>query len=139
VVDNGRILGIDPGERRVGLAVSDPLGVTAQGLDTFDRRGGDLFEHIAALVEQYRVIAFVVGHPLSMSGRPSESSKRAEALARALEERFGHPVTLWDERLSSAEARRTVAGTGATRRKGSIDRVAAVLILQSYLDSRSGS
>ena len=78
MVDNGRILGIDPGERRVGLAVSDPLGVTAQGLDTFDRRGGDLLAHIAALVEQYRVIAFVVGHPLSMSGRPSESSAGSE-------------------------------------------------------------
>jgi putative Holliday junction resolvase len=136
VIDSGRILGIDPGERRVGLAVSDPLGVTAQGLDTFDRRGGDLLEHLATLVDEYRVVAFVVGHPLSMSGRPSESSKRAEALARALEKRFGLTVTLWDERLSSAEARRTVAGTGATRRKGSIDRVAAVLILQSYLDSR---
>lgn len=132
-----RILGIDPGERRVGLAVSDELGLTAQGLETFDRRTGDLFEHLRSLVARYDVAGFVVGHPVSMSGRPNVSSKRAEVLAAELERRFSLPVTLWDERLSSAEARRTVAGTGATRRKGTVDRVAAVLILQSYLDSRT--
>jgi len=134
-----RILGIDPGERRVGLAVSDPLGITAQGLDTFDRRSGDFIAHIAELIEEYGIAGIVVGHPVSMSGRPNESSKRAEALARELETRFEVPVVLWDERLSSAEARRTVAGTGATRRKGkgTVDRIAAVLILQSYLDSRT--
>jgi putative Holliday junction resolvase len=139
VVDTLRILGIDPGERRVGLAVSDPLGMTAQGLETFDRRGGDLLDHVASLVDEYGVGTIVVGHPLSMSGRPSRSSERARALARDLERRLGLPVTLWDERLSSAEARRVTAGTGATRRKGTVDRVAAVLILQSYLDSRRNS
>jgi putative Holliday junction resolvase len=132
-----RVLGVDPGERRVGLAVSDPLGLTAQGLDTFDRARGDLFEHLRAVIDDYGIGEIVVGHPVSMSGRRSESSKRAEKLARELERRFGLPVTLWDERLSSREARRTVAGTGATRRKGTVDRVAAVLILQNFLDSRS--
>lgn len=135
--DPARVLGIDPGERRVGLAVSDPLGLTAQGLETFDRRSGDLLEHIAAVAAEYGVGAIVMGHPVSMSGRPSASSRRAEDLARRLERRLGVPVTLWDERLSSAEARRTTAGTGASRRKGTLDRVAAVLILQSYLDSRT--
>jgi putative Holliday junction resolvase len=137
VDETRRILGVDPGERRVGLAVSDPLGVSAQGLETFDRKRGDLLEHIAAVVDEYGVAAIVVGHPVSMSGRPSESSKRAERLARDLERRFGLPVTLWDERLSSQEARRAMAGTGAARKKGTVDRVAAVLILQSYLDSIS--
>ncbi len=135
--DTGRILGVDPGQRRVGLAVSDPLGVIAQGIDTFDRNTGKLIEHIGLLVEQHGVIEVVVGHPVSMSGRPNESSRRARSLAREIERRFALPVILWDERLSSREARRTMAGTGAARRdKGNVDRVAAVLILQNYLDSK---
>jgi len=138
VTDARRILGIDPGERRVGLALSDPLHVTAQGLETFDRRTGDLLDHIAALIDEHGVTAVVVGYPVSMSGRPNESSARAEELARQVERRFALPVTLWDERLSSVEAKRAMAGTGAARKaKGNVDRVAAILILQNYLDSRS--
>jgi len=131
-----RILGIDYGERRVGLAVSDPLGITAQGLETFDRRSGDLLEHLSGLVSYYDVGRMVVGHPLSMSGRPSQTSRRAEQLADQLRERFDLEVILWDERLTSAEARRIVAGSGAG--KEAVDRVAAGLILQGYLDSRGG-
>ena len=129
-----RILGIDPGERRVGLAVSDPLGITAQGLDTFDRREGELAGHIRTLVQHWGVGEIVVGHPLSMSGRPSETTRSAEALARELEGALGIPVTLWDERLTSVEAKRVLAGSRAP--KGAIDRVAATLILQGYLDSK---
>ena len=77
----------------------------------------------------------VVGHPLSMSGRPNRASIEAQALARRIEETIGVPVRMWDERLSSAEARRVLAGSKT--KKGSVDRIAAVLILQSYLDSRS--
>ena len=129
-----RILAIDPGERRVGLAVSDPLGITAQGLETFDRKGADLMDHLRSVVEAYDVSEVVVGHPVSMSGRPNRTSIEAQALARRIEETIGVPVRLWDERLSSAEARRVLAGSKA--KKGSVDRIAAVLILQSYLDSR---
>jgi putative Holliday junction resolvase len=135
--DGARILGIDPGERRVGLAVSDPLGVTAQGIATFDRRAGNLLDHLDGIIREYGVVHVVVGHPLSMSGRPNASSQAAESLARSIEQRFDVEVTLWDERLSSREARRAMAGTGAARRsKGVVDRVAAVLILQGFLDSR---
>ena len=130
----GRILGIDPGERRVGLAVSDPLGITAQGLETFDRRTGELTHHIRGLVQEYAVEEIVMGHPLSMSGRPSETTLSAQRLARELEEALGLPVTLWDERLSSVEAKRVLAGSRAP--KGAIDRVAATLILQTYMDSK---
>ncbi len=130
-----RILAIDPGQRRVGLAVSDPLGITAQGLETFDCQGADLMDHLRSVVETYEVSEVVVGHPLSMSGRPNRASIEALALARRIEETIGVPVRMWDERLSSAEARRVLAGSKA--KKGSVDRVAAVLILQSYLDSRS--
>jgi len=132
---SGRVLAIDPGERRAGLAVSDPLGITAQGLPTFDRKSGDLHAHIELLVREYDVTRIVVGNPISMSGRESEGSGRARALAAELEERLSLPVELWDERLSSAEAHRVLAGSKAD--KGAVDRVAAVIILQGYLDAHS--
>ena len=131
----GRVLAIDPGERRVGLAVSDPLGITAQGLPTFDRRNGSLVTHIEELAREYGVTAIVMGNPISMSGRESEASTRARALADELRSHLLLPVEMWDERLSSAEAQRVLAGSRAD--KGAVDRVAAVLILQGYLDSRS--
>jgi putative Holliday junction resolvase len=130
-----RVLAIDPGERRAGLAVSDPLGITAQGLPTFDRRTGELGDHIEKLVREYEVERIVVGNPVSMSGREGDGSARARALASNLRARLSLPVELWDERLSSAEAHRVLAGTGAG--KGAVDRVAAVIILQNYLDAHS--
>jgi putative Holliday junction resolvase len=131
--ETARILALDPGARRVGLAVSDPLGITAQGLPTFDRRGGDLITHVRGLVAEYGVVRIVVGHPLGLSGRPTEGSRAAEELADRLGREMGLPVELWDERLSSAEAGRVLAGTRAE--KGAVDRLAAVLILQGYLDA----
>ncbi|HET6462315.1 MAG TPA: Holliday junction resolvase RuvX [Candidatus Krumholzibacteria bacterium] len=131
----GRVLAIDPGERRVGLAVSDPLGITAQGLDTFDRRGGDLIAHIEVIAREYEITLIVVGNPVSMSGRESEGSALARALAGALHARLSLPVELWDERLSSAEAHRVLKGSRVD--KGTVDRVAAVIILQGYLDAHS--
>ncbi len=129
-----RILAIDPGERRVGIAISDPLGITAQGLETFDRRRGDVVAHVGELVARYGVGEIVVGHPRALSGRSTAQTESAEALARAIGERTGVRVVLWDERLTSAEARRVTRGSRAPR--GAVDRVAAVLILQGYLDSR---
>jgi putative Holliday junction resolvase len=127
-------MAIDPGDRWVGLAVSDELGITAQGLETFDRKAGvDLLAFLSALIDEYDVAEVVVGHPVSMSGRPSVSSRKAQRLARDIGARFGVKVTLWDERLSSEQAKRVLRGSRAG--KPSIDRVAAVLILQSYLDS----
>lgn len=128
-----RILGIDPGERRTGLAISDELGITAQGLTTFDRQGPvDFFDHISELIETHAVGEIVVGNPVHLSGRRSESSARAERLAEELQRRFDIKVTMWDERLSSQEARRVTRGERVP--KEALDRVAAVLILQSYLD-----
>jgi len=132
---SGRVLAIDPGERRVGLAVSDPLGITAQGLATFDRRSGELLDHVEKLAREYEVERIVVGNPVSMSGREGEGSRRARALADELHARLAVPVELWDERLSSAEAHRVLAGSGAG--KGAVDRVAATIILQGYLDAHS--
>jgi putative holliday junction resolvase len=130
-----RVLALDPGGRRIGLAISDPLGITAQGLATFDRRrDGDLLARIRAILAEYDVDRIVVGHALSLSGRETEASRLASELARELREVFGLPVDLWDERLSSAEAERTLRGARAA--KGAVDRLAAVLILQGYLDAR---
>jgi putative Holliday junction resolvase len=132
-----RVLGIDYGERRVGLAVSDEMRLIAQGLDTFDRRSGELLRHVSDLVERYDVGVVVLGHPLSMSGRDNVTSRNVEDFADVLRERLGVDVALWDERLSSEEARRVLKGRGAG--KEAVDRVAAILILQSYLDSRAGT
>lgn len=132
--DRRRILALDPGERRVGLAVSDPLGITAQGLRTFDRRrDGELVGYVRALLAEYDVERIVVGYPLSLAGRETDATRSATALAAELQDAFGLPVDLWDERLSSVEAERTLRGERAE--KGAVDRVAAVLILQGYLDA----
>jgi putative Holliday junction resolvase len=130
---SGRVLAIDPGERRVGLAVSDPLGITAQGLPTFDRREGELVDHVVDIAREYGVDRIVVGNPLSLSGRESAGSASARKLADTLRATLSLPVDLWDERLSSAEANRILAGSKA--KKGAVDRLAAVLILQGYLDA----
>ena len=133
-----RILGIDPGDRRVGLAVSDELGITAQGLETFDKKSGvDFFDAIMDLVRRYNITAIVVGHPLHMSGESGLSGEKAEKLAEELQERVGIQAILWDERLSSVEAKRVLRGSRA--KKGTADRLAAVIILQSYLDFLGGS
>ena len=130
-----RILGIDPGERRIGLAISDPLGITAQGLDTFDVHSAtDFLTHVGDVLARYGVDEIVVGHPIHLSGEPGESAAKARDLAEKLQERFEIDVKLWDERLSSVEAKRVLKGTGAE--KGAVDKLAAVIILQSYLDYR---
>ena len=130
----GRTLAIDPGERRVGLAVSDPTGIIAQGLDTFDRRlDGDLIAHLNRLAREYDVAHIIVGNPMSLSGREGEASALARRLADEVREGVGLPVELWDERLSSAEAHRVLAGSRAGKK--AVDRVAAALILQNYLDA----
>ena len=129
----GRILGIDPGTRRIGLALSDPLGITAQGLETFDLSGGkDFLEYLSSLIGEYEIGEVVVGLPLSMSGGEIEGTERARELAGRIQERFGIPVVLRDERMTSLEGERYLEARGG--KKGDVDRLAAVLILQTYLD-----
>lgn len=128
-----RILGIDHGARRTGFAISDPLRITAQALETFDSKvGGELLDHIAGLLDVYDVDEIVVGYPLGLSGQVGESAERATGLAKTLEGRFDGKVTLWDERFSSEEAKRVLRGQRA--KKSDVDKLAAVIILQSYLD-----
>ena len=134
-----RILALDVGSRRIGLAVSDPLGITAQGLETLHRKNKrtDL-EHLERVIRDYRVKEIVVGLPLRMSGAEGIQSEKMAAFADDLRKRFGLPVHLWDERLTSAEANRILkeAELSIEKRKQAVDRMAAVLILQNFMESR---
>jgi putative holliday junction resolvase len=134
----GRILGLDLGDRRVGIAVSDELGLTAQPVLTLVRknRRRDLGS-LARLVRKYGCSQIVVGNPLYLSGDVSPQALKARAFAADLEAETGVAVTLWDERLSTTEAHRHLdaAGRRPDDRRAVIDQVAAVLILQSFLDA----
>ncbi len=132
-----RILAIDFGTRRMGLAVSDALGMTAQGLPTLERtRMADDLEHLRSLVEEHSVERVLVGNPIGHSGAETSMSQRVAEFAEKLRRRLPCPVELRDERLTSVEANRTLreAGLSIRKRQRAADRVAAVLLLQSYLD-----
>jgi putative holliday junction resolvase len=134
-----RILAIDFGTRRMGLAVSDALGMTAQGLPTLERtRIADDLEQLRTLVEEYSVERVLVGNPIGHSGAETAMSQRAAEFAEKLRRRIACPVEMRDERLTSVEANRTLreAGLSIRKRQLAADRVAAVLLLQSYLDQR---
>ncbi len=136
-----RVVGFDVGDRRIGLAISDALGITAQPLFTLHRKNkrGDM-KWLGRVLRKHGVSEVVVGNPLYMSGDQSPQAAKAQAFAAELGAEFGVTVHLWDERLTTTEAHRHLdeAGHGAMGRKGIIDQVAAVLILQSFLDARAG-
>lgn len=134
-----RILALDVGSRTIGMAVSDPLGLTAQGLETIRRRNKRLdLEELGRVIERYNVREIVVGYPLRMSGVEGTQAEKMQVFAENLRRRFCLPVHLWDERLTSAEANRVLRETNMSieRRARAVDRLAAVLILQNWMDSR---
>jgi putative holliday junction resolvase len=135
----GRVLGLDVGSRRIGIAVSDPLGITAQGLETLQRQNKrkDLVE-LERVIREYGVREIVVGLPLRMSGAEGTQSDKMVVFAEELRKRFRLPVHLWDERLSSAEANRLLRETELSieKRAKAVDRMAAVLILQGWMQRR---
>lgn len=137
---SGRILALDVGSRTFGMAVSDPLGITAQGLPTYRRQNKRLdFERLRQVIAQYGVTEIVVGYPLHMSGDEGAQSRRMQEFAAELRRRLELPVHLWDERLTTAEASRVLRESEMSirRRAEVVDRLAAVLILQSFLQARS--
>jgi putative holliday junction resolvase len=138
--DVGRVLGLDVGSRRIGIAVSDPLGITAQGLETLQRKNKrhDL-EYLERVIRDYQVQEIVVGLPLRMSGAEGTQSEKMRAFAEDLRKKFGLPVHLWDERLTSAEANRFLRETELSieKRGKAVDRMAAVLILQGWMEQRA--
>lgn len=133
-------MGLDVGSRRIGIAVSDPLGITAQGLATLQRRNKRSdFEYLQRVIRDYEVREIVVGLPLRMSGAEGTQSEKMRAFAEELKKRFGLPVHLWDERLTSAEANRFLRETELSieKRGKAVDRMAAVLILQGWMEQKS--
>lgn len=141
MADVGRMLGLDVGERRIGVAISDeegrlavPLRILQHRDDAADARA------IADLARAEQVDALVVGHPLSLDGTVGPQARRVEAFAKRLEQVSGLPLALWDERLTSVQAerapinRRKGAARGGRRRRAPADDLAATILLQSYLD-----
>ena len=138
----GRVLGLDVGSRRIGVAVSDPLGITAQGLDTLERRNKRHdFQYLRDVIRKYEVKQIVVGLPLRMSGEEGIQADKMQGFAKELRKRFGLPVHLWDERLTSAEANRLLRETELSieKRAKAVDRMAAVLILQGWMGNRESN
>jgi putative pre-16S rRNA nuclease len=139
----GTILGLDPGERRIGVAMAVSGGTMALPLTVLDA-AGDWPAALADLVAEHRVAGIVVGLPVSLSGSEGAAAARARDFAAAVGERLGLPVHLVDERLSTVAAGRALAEPGAGRRrparaaraKGAVDRSAAAVILQAWLDSQ---
>jgi putative Holliday junction resolvase len=138
---SGRVLALDFGKRRIGLAVSDELGITAQGLPTLQRtnKAQDL-EALGRLIRERGVALVVMGQPLHMSGTEGRQANYAAQFARTLEAHAQVEVRLWDERLTTVEANRVLKQSGVSREKqrAAVDRLSAVLILQSYLDYLAG-
>ena len=133
-----RILALDLGKKRIGLAISDPLGITAQGLPNLHRtnKRADLaaLGHLAA---EREVGLIVMGNPIGMRGNEGRQSEWVREFAAALEAHTRLPVKLWDERLTSVEAGRVLRASGISieKRAAAVDRLSAVILLQSYLDS----
>jgi putative Holliday junction resolvase len=137
---SGRILALDLGRKRIGTAVSDPLGITAQGLPNIDRKNkrADLAA-VGKLAVEWDASTLLMGNPLNMSGSEGRQSAWVQEFAEALRAHTGLPVKLWDERLTTVEASRVLreSGIGLEKRAAAVDRLSAVILLQSYLDSLS--
>ena len=135
-----RILGLDYGSKTVGVAVSDPLGFTAQGVEIIRRKSENKMRQTLARIEeliaQYQVEEIVLGLPKNMNNTLGDRAEKSLELKETLERRTGLPVVMWDERLTTVSANRVLMETGVRRenRKEHVDEIAAVLILQGYLD-----
>ena len=137
-----RILSIDFGEKKIGLAISDPLGITAQGLETLrGKKKDEVPEALLKLCQEYGVEEVVIGLPINMNGSLGPKAKEVLAFVPELEKTLKLPVKTWDERLTSLEAGRLMIAEGLSRKKQKekSDRLAAMLILQSYLAAKKGA
>ena len=136
-----RIMGLDYGSKTIGVAISDPLGLTAQGVEIIRREEENKLRkslrRIEELVKQYEVEELVLGFPKNMNNTIGERAEKSLQLKETLERRLGLPVVMWDERLTTVEANRTLMESGVRRenRGKYVDMIAAVFILQGYLDT----
>jgi putative Holliday junction resolvase len=136
-VDGARILALDLGKRRIGLALSDELGITAQGLPTLERtRIRDDIAQLTDLARRHGVRRFLLGYPLHMSGREGRQTHFARDFGDRLAHATGLPVDYWDERLTTVEAGRVLRESGISieKRAAAVDRLSAVILLESFLD-----
>lgn len=137
-----RVLGLDVGARRIGIAISDPLGITAQGLETLHRKNKKYdLSYLHRIIRDHQITEIVVGLPLRMSGVEGAQAEKIQIFAEDLRKHFKLPVHLWDERLTSAEANRLLRETDMSieKRGQAVDRMAAILILQGWMESRARS
>ena len=138
-----RVLGLDYGSKTVGVAVSDPLGLTAQGVETVWRKQENKLRRTLARIEEiiseYQVTEIVLGYPKNMNNTVGERAEKSLEFKEMLERRTGLPVVMWDERLTTVEANRTLMESKVRRENRSkyVDMIAAVFILQGYLDSKA--
>lgn len=135
----GRVIALDVGSRRIGVAVTDPLGITAQGLDTIQRQNKRRdYEALRQVIEKYDVREIVVGLPLRLSGAEGTQSDKMRLFAADLQAHFGVTVHLWDERWTSTQANRLLRETDLSikKRGQAVDRMAAILILQSWMEAQ---
>ena len=133
-----KILGLDYGEARIGVSVSDALGMLASPLDTIcEKDRNEQLKKTAAVAKEHNVEKIVVGYPKHMDGTVGHRAQYTEAFARDLSQMLGVPYVMWDERLSSTEAHRILesGGVSGKKRKTKVDKIAAVIILQGYLDA----
>ncbi|MGI6020814.1 MAG: Holliday junction resolvase RuvX [Lachnospiraceae bacterium] len=139
-----RVLGLDFGSKTVGAALSDPLGITAQGLEIINREKENhmrkTYRRIDEIISCYDVGAIVLGYPKNMNNTVGDRAKKTEEFKSDLEKRTCLPVFLWDERLTTVEAEQTMIAADVRRedRKKYVDKIAAVLILQGWLDANAG-
>ena len=137
-----RILALDVGEKRIGLAMSDELGWTAQGLPTLERQSSDQdLSAIVQLAKEHKVTEIVVGMPVNMNGTLGKKAEEVTEFLQDLKQKTDIPIKVWDERLTSLQAERIMIAANVSRkkRKQKSDKLAAQLILQGYLDSKTGS
>jgi putative Holliday junction resolvase len=136
-----RFLGLDVGNRRIGVAVSDELGITAQPVMTLERNRNrrDDLRRLARLARRFGVVGIVVGNPVHLSGEAGAQAEKTQAFAAELGELSGLPIHLWDERLTTQEAHQILyeAGHARQQHRQVVDQVAATLILQSFLDEKT--
>ncbi|MED1952492.1 Holliday junction resolvase RuvX [Brevibacillus centrosporus] len=135
-----RLLGLDVGDKTIGVAVSDELGWTAQGVETIKRQSKEKdFARLQELIAQYQVGAIVVGLPKNMNGTIGPRAELCQSFGKLLQEKTSLPVHMWDERLTTMAAERMLISADVSRqkRKTVIDKMAATLILQGYMDAKS--
>lgn len=138
--DKPRILGLDIGDRRIGIAISDPLGITAAGLETIERKNNKIdVERVKQIAERHGAVEIVVGLPLNMDGTSGDQADKVRSFASKLARATGLPIVYEDERLSTVSAIRTltVQGVKTGRNKDLVDMQAAAIILQKFLDRKS--